>query len=168
MGEQTELVRTNLSDIQTWDLDRDIVIKAVDEIRRRMTVNFKSQEYYDNKDLRRAIEEVLADPNFGHYYQTQEDLRKLREESPKELELFESVDTEEALQKLVTKYKDNPVYREYKILSEKEIRAILRLNAKMTSARVLPIAAAYARLAKIVFPEIAGTKDSGSTSRVEK
>ena len=152
MDKLTELTRLPRN-TEIWKLDRDIVIKAVEDVAKYETVVFRPEEYYDHKDLREAIDEALSDPNFGQFYRTQEGLREFRENHPDEAQLFESVDTFEAMEQLAAKYKDNPVYKEYLQLSEHDTSAALRLKVKMRSARVLPIAASYARLANFVFIE---------------
>lgn len=153
MDKQTELIKTSLSDAEVWNLDRDIVIKAVEEVKKHEMVGFQPEEYYDNNDLRQAMDEALSDPNFGHYYQAQEDLKEFSGNHPEEARIFGSVDTEEAMRELIARYKDNPLYKEYLKLSRDEALATLKLKTKMISAKILPITATYARLANIVFPE---------------
>lgn len=139
MDKQTELVES--PNAEAWNLDRDLVIKAVEEVKKYETINFRPEEYYDHKDLRQAIEEALSDPNFGHYYQAHEDRREFRNNHPEEARIFGSVDTEEAMKELIAKYKDNPLYKEYVELSKNETLATLNLKTKMISAKILPITA---------------------------
>lgn len=56
------------NDSVTWKLDKDIVIKAAEEVSKYSRLNFKPEEYFSQNSLRSRIEDALNDPAFSKYY----------------------------------------------------------------------------------------------------
>jgi hypothetical protein len=136
---------------KTWQLDRDVLVKAVEEVSKHQLVNFKPEEYFDHKNLRKGIEEALSDVNFGGYVDAYENLQEFGKSHTEMVKTFESVNTDEELRTALSMFKNDQAYEEYKELKRKKATAILRLSTKSRGARILPIAATYAKLAKILF-----------------
>jgi hypothetical protein len=138
----------------TWHLERNLVIEAAQTIKDQEHLGFDPKDYYDVKALRHNIEEAINDPGFGRYYDSWQKFEKFKAGDPKIIEMdteFRTANTSEDLTKIVTKYKDQVNYAEYLELSKNVTLASLNLLTKNVSAKILPIAAVYAKLAKIIF-----------------
>ena len=151
---QLEVVdRGSRTDIQSWKLNRDVLVEAAKEVGRIHRITFNPEDYYDSKQLRYGVEETLGDPMFGHFCVAYEKKLEFRKKNPEMYEEIQKMgESIEDGMKILKEVKDNPLYKEYVEIDAEMVLAQLKLSTS-GAGRIHLVAATYARLANIIFPE---------------
>ncbi len=146
---RNEVLTTN------WQLDRDLVIKAAEEVATKKSMGRKSEDYFDDKILKKGVWDALCDENFPQYYEAYKNLDKFKDAHPEMINAFESaVPSMDEISKVAERFKNEPYYQDYLDLNQKESIAMLNLKTTNVSARILDVAIAYTDLSNIIFPEV--------------